>query len=191
MAEPHAIEIGAQRMVDGMFELFDELGDLALNRVVRLTRDLEGGFNPTLVTPDNVNRFKLTWFTAFGELMFHEMEGSRVPQAEAAFWDEIAYQANERDEATFFADIRARLAAAIEEDAGYLTDGVFNQPKKNGGEGRNSGLGVSLAALLAEVSFADNRALAPVMARVRETVEDELINAYGHATIACGRFRVV
>ena len=163
MAEKQDIEIGVERMIDGLFELFDEIGDLALNRVVRLTKELDGGFNPTLVTPSNVNRFKLTWFVALGELMFHEVRGEKVPEAVKAFHEEMRYQANERGEMPFL----------------------------DGGGKKNEGLGTILAETLAQVSFEENDALRPIYPAVHTTVEDEFINAYGHSTIACARFVVV
>jgi len=190
-SEP-GIEIDAQRMVDGMFEMFDELGDLALNRVVRLTRNLEGGFNPTLITPDNVNRFKITWFTALGELMFREMTGDNVPGAMELFLDEVRYQADQRDETDFLDDIIAEIRSAIDADRAYASEGIFNQPSGNGnGSSKNAGLGPVLARTLADEAFSANTSLSPIYGDVRQTVEDEFINAYGHATISCSKFVVM
>ncbi|MDE0539600.1 MAG: hypothetical protein OXH94_12855 [Rhodospirillales bacterium] len=191
MAEKQDIEIGVERMIDGLFELFDEIGDLALNRVVRLTKELDGGFNPTLVTPGNVNRFKLTWFVALGELMFHEVRGEKVPEAVKAFHEEMRYQANERDEMPFLDEITERVRNAIAADEPYLSEGIFNTPSSNGGGKKNEGLGAILAETLAQVSFEENDALKPIYPAVHTTVEDEFINAYGHSTIACARFVVV
>ena len=90
------IEIDVDRMIAGLFELFDDLGDLALNRVVRRTESLESGFNPTAVAQPEVDRFKITWFVILGELMFREIRGDKIEAVIDAFYAEMQLIAGER-----------------------------------------------------------------------------------------------
>ena len=179
-------------MIEGLFELFDEMADLALNRVVSQTKALEGGFNPLVVSQDNVDRFKIAWFVIMGELMLREMRGGKVEDVRESFYGEMNYIAGERDAVPFLEETTERVRDAIAGDDAFNQEGVFNRLLDGNGSGpKNSGLGPDLAAMLAQISFAENDALAKIFAGIQKTVEDEFINAYGHSSLACAKFEVV
>ena len=186
------IEIDAARMIDGLFELFDDLADLALNRVVSHTRELESGFNSLVVDQQNVDRFKITWFVTMGELMFREMGGATMAPLMDRFYGEMRYLADRRDSLLFLEEITEKVKKAIADDEPFINEGTFNTVTDGNGSGStNLGLGADLAALLTDISFAGNTELVPVYKNVKKTIEDEFINAYGHSSIACARFEVI
>lgn len=186
------IEIDVTRMIAGLFEMFDDLADLALNRVVRRTEDLEGGFNPTLVNQDEVNRFKITWFVVLGELAFREIRGEKISDVVDAYYKEMGIIAGERQAQDFLETTTAAVREMIDGDAAYAEDGTVNKAVDgNGAAPHNEGLAPDLAAVMAKVSFADNPALTPIYAAIGQTVEEELLNAYGQASLSCAPFVVI
>ena len=70
------IPTDAARMAAGMIEMFDEMADLALSRIIARTASLEQGFDLAAVSQDDIGRFKISWLASLGELMFHGLPGA-------------------------------------------------------------------------------------------------------------------
>lgn len=187
--ETRSIEIDLDRMIDGLFELFDDLADFALNRVVRQTEALKNGFNPTVVPQTDVDRFKILWFVTLGELMFREIRGTKIATVIDAFYTEMALIAGERQAQQFLEETKASVRQMIDTDTAYARNGTVNTVEDGNGVGtRNRGLAPNLATMITNSAFSKNAELAPVFEAVSNTVTDELLNAYGHSSLACAPF---
>ena len=81
-------------MVDGMIELVDDLCDMALSRVYKRTRALDGGFISNALPPEEISRFKITWVIGLAELMFFSMQDQpRLDHVRKRFYNEMDYEA--------------------------------------------------------------------------------------------------
>ena len=124
--------------------------------------------------------------------MLRELRGPNAGVVGAAFYDQMACLAGERNEATFLEETTENIQNAIKTDDEFNSDGTFNRLVDGNGAGpKNVGLGPKLAAILARVSFSENEDLRKIYIGIQKTIEDEFINAYGHTSLACARFEVV
>ena len=188
---PDRIEIDKTRMVEGLIELLDELADLAINRVVLLTRGLPGGFNPEMVGQAAIDRFKTYWFAALGELMFRGMaRQAKITEVRKSFRDELDMIARGRHIPDVSDTARAEIDAAISADAEFNGEGLFAAPREADGT-RYRGLGADLAATIVAASLSENVSLSPIQEGIAATVEAEFVNAYAQCARACAKFEIV
>jgi hypothetical protein len=188
------IETDTTRMVDGLVELLDDLSDLAINRLVLHSRLLPGGFNPGILGQAAIDRFKIAWFSALGELMFVGLAGEpKIDEFRDKFLAELRYAANERGVSDFLDEILRRVKAAIDSDREFCGDGIFARPvaSENPDGARAAGLGPTLAAMIGAASFDDVTGVEQIRDRLDATLESEFVNAYGHCAMACARFTMV
>jgi len=188
------IEIDCETMVEGMFEMFDDLCDFALSRVYARTGELDGGFNFDAIEQSEIDRFKLAWHISLGELMFHGMKNQpRLKEIKNCFYAELERSAGKRKAKPFFDATRASVPGLIRADKDFVENGLFNRPTSNreDGDPRNQGLGPQLAGIIADAAFIDNDNVTQVSDKIRAVVEIEFNNAYGHASIACAAFDIV
>lgn len=188
------IEIDIETMVDGMFEMFDDLCDFALSRVYARTGELDGGFDFDAIDQTEIDRFKLAWHISLGELMFHGMaDQPMLKEIKNYFYAELERSAGERRAKPFFEATRASVPDLIRDDKNFVENGLFNRPTGNREDDnpRNQGLGPQLAGIIANAAFDGNEKFAPISEQVRAVIELEFNNAYGHASIACAAFDIV
>ena len=67
------IETDVESMNDGMFELFDDLCDMALSRVYNQTPKINNHFDFNALNKNEVSMFKNMWLLCLAELMFYGM----------------------------------------------------------------------------------------------------------------------
>ncbi|MBO32647.1 MAG: hypothetical protein CMM74_06675 [Rhodospirillaceae bacterium] len=188
------IETDCKKMVQGMVEMFDELGELALTRIYAELYRLNNNFDIGDIPQTDLDHFKLTWMLGLGELMFFSMaDQPKLEDIKSAFYDELDYSAEERNAKPFLLQAKNTLPKIIRENSDFMERGIFNSTMSNREEDtpRNRGLGPQMATIITEVSFAGNRVLSPAFEKIRDTVEAEFNNAYGHCAIACNAFLVV
>jgi len=188
------IETDCKKMVDGMVEMFDEMGELALTRIFAELYRLDSAFDVADIPQADLDHFKLTWMLGLGELMFFGMtDQPKLEDIKDAFYDELDYSAEERNAEPFLRQARITLPRTINENTDFVERGLFNSPMSNREEDtpRNRGLGPQLATIITEVSFAGNLKVSPSFDNVRDIIEVEFNNAYGHCSIACNAFLVV
>ena len=188
------IDTDVNTMVDGMIELFDDFCDLALSRVYNLTHKINNGFNFDALRPEEISRFKITWLICLTELMFFSMKDQpKLKYLKAHFREIMNLEAQERALQTFINQALVRIPKVIEEDKDFVQNEIFSAPTGNreGNEPRNRGLGPRLAKLILENAFAQNELLKPIYDDIRNVVEVEFNNAYGHCSISCSKFNIV
>ena len=67
------IETDVESMNDGMFELFDDLCDMALSRVYNQTPKINNHFDFNALNKTDISMFKNMWLLCLAELMFYGM----------------------------------------------------------------------------------------------------------------------
>lgn len=190
------IDTDAVTMVDGMFELFDDLCDMALSRIYTRTRALKNGFDFDALSPEEISRFKITWVIGLAELMFFSMHDQpRIDHLRKIFYDEMDREAKERTLQKFVLTAQSLILETIRTDRDFVDNEVFNTTMTNHpddeGNPRNHGLGPKLANMILDNAFGKNEALKPIFEDIRKLVELEFNNAYGHCSIACSKFDIV
>ena len=188
------IATDAVRMAAGMIEMFDEMADLALSRIIARTASLEQGFDLSAVSQDDIGRFKFSWLASLGELMFHGLAGApKLAEIRRHYYAEIEISAAEHGMQGLAAEAGKIARAAIQADTDFIERGILSAPMSNNPDDdapRNRGLGPDLAARLTEAAFAGSRRLTPILAAVGDLVEAEFNNAYAHGSVACDAFEV-
>ena len=174
--------------------MFDEMGELALTRIFASMYRLDEKFDISEVPQTDIDHFKLTWMLGLGELMFFSMtDQPKLEDIKDAFYDELEISAVDRNAVPFLVQSKKTLPKIIQENTDFVERGLFNASISNRDEDtpRNRGLGPQMAEIITEVSFAANGSMSPFFETVRDTIEAEFNNAYGHCSIACNAFVVV
>ncbi len=188
------VETDCEKFIDGLIELFDDLGDFALSRLHKQIFKANPDYKASQLPQNDIDHFKLTWYVALAELMFFSMtDQPKLADIKNAFYDEMDTTAAERNASPFLMEARAAIPKIIARDTDFTERGLFSRPMSNREEDapRNQGLGPELAGAILETSFATNSLIAPYYEDILETFELEFNNAYGHCSIACATFVVV
>ena len=188
------VETDCEKFIEGLIELFDDLGDFALSRLHKQIFKANPEYDASQLPQADIDHFKLTWYVALAELMFFSMtKQPKFEDIKDAFYDEMETTAAERNATPFLMEARAAIPNIIARDTDFVEHGIFNAPMGNREEDtpRNRGLGPELASAILETSFATNPLVGPFYEDILETFELEFNNAYGHCSIACATFVVV
>jgi len=188
------VETDCDNFVGGLIELFDDLADFALSRILNKILKSDPNIDIKKLPQKDIDHFKLTWYVTLAELMFFSMRDQpKFEEVKNLFYAEIDLTAVKRNAVPFLMETRIAIPKLIQRDKDFVELGIFNSPMSNREEDtpRNRGLGPKLANIIIETSFATNPMIGKIYDEILEIFELELNNAYGHCSMSCATFVIV
>jgi len=188
------VETDCENFVSGLIELFDDLADFALSRILSKILRSNPNINIKTLPKKDIDHFKLTWYVTLAELMFFSMRDQpKFEEIKSLFYAEMDQTAVKRNAIPYLMETRIAIPKLIQRDKDFVTLGIFSSPMNNREEDtpRNRGLGPKLANIIIETSFATNPMIGEIYDEISEIFELELNNAYGHCSVSCATFVIV
>ena len=185
------IETDVESMNDGMFELFDDLCDMALSRVYNQTAKINNHFDFNALNKNEVSMFKNMWLLCLAELMFHGMSDKPgINDLKNLFYETVYQEISDDGVRQKIMGTAKIIPKLIFEDKNFIENDIFSTPTANQdyGDPRNTGLGPELSSLIVKTSFGQSNNLESILVEIEEVVQIEFNNAYGHCSIACSKF---
>ena len=185
------IETDVDSMNDGMFELFDDLCDMALSRVYNLTPKINNHFDFDALNKNEVSIFKNMWLLCLAELMFYGMRDKPgINELKKLFYKTVYQEISDDSVRQKIMGTAKIIPKLIFEDKNFIENDIFSTPTANQdyGDPRNTGLGPELSSLIVKTSFGQNNNLDSIIVEIEKVVQTEFNNAYGHCSIACSKF---
>ena len=185
------IETDVESMNDGMFELFDDLCDMALSRVYNQTPKINNRFDFNALNKNEVSMFKNMWLLCLAELMFYGMRKKPgINELKKLFYKTIYQEISDDSVRQKIMEKAKLIPDLIFENKNFVENDIFSAPTANQDDGdpRNKGLGPELSSLIVKTSFGQSNKLGPILVEIEKVVQIEFNNAYGHCSIACSKF---
>ena len=185
------IETDVDSMNDGMFELFDDLCDMALSRVYNLTPKINNHFDFDALNKNEVSIFKNMWLLCLAELMFYGMRDKPgINKLKKLFYKTVYQEISDDRVKQKITETAKIIPKLIFENNNFVKNDIFSTPTANQDDGdpRNRGLGPELSSLIVKTSFGQNTNLDSILVEIEKVVQIEFNNAYGHCSIACSKF---